>query len=289
MRLRSAKQRRTLHGPGGGKNCKSTTHAKPPKIDDDRLFYELLKWDKKEKNWILKEKHTVSQLGNSVSIDLPQGGTLTLYPNYASSMVCKAVQEEVLGNSPEDECGVFRQYKMQNGHEPRLHALVSCDPEDKPAPNRSQADSACTYKYHGIHMKAHEHISKYPAMEKLSAQAAFDSKLASSSWSVGCDVLLYRNGRDRIGFHADDTQGETVIFCVVALSEDVRCLQIQPVGLRKDYVDGDYHLKVYAGQGDAYAMDGKENMHTYIHVYSLMYQHGCNDEKTNRMRVSSLC
>jgi hypothetical protein len=251
------KQRRTQNGPRS-----RTSAAKDPAIanPDDRVFYEWSTWDANKKTWTNHHQVRVSDLnlepGESIAISLSQGGTLNLYPNYVSSSDCKAIQDEVLGNSPEDPCGLLRQYKMQNGDEPRLHALVSCDQQDKSALDGTKTHSACTYKYHGIQMKAHEHISSYPEMEKLSSRAAEDCNL-SSTWSTGCDVLLYRNGRDKIGFHADDTQGETVIFCAVVMSEHLRCLHILPAGKKKDYANRDMQVKFYADQGDAYAMDGK--------------------------------
>jgi hypothetical protein len=93
-------------------------------------------------------------------------------------------------------------------------------------------------------------------MRTLSENAANSCNMLPT-WSTGCDVLLYRDCHDKIGFHADDTQGETVIFCAVVLSEHRRCLHILPAGKRKDYANKDMQVKLYADQGDAYAMDGK--------------------------------
>ena len=76
-------------------------------------------------------------------------------------------------------------------------------------------------------------------------------------WNIGCDVILYRNFRDAIGAHADDTQGETVILCVIIASEAVANTKH---GIRALKVvvktTGDEEFLILAGPGDAYEMDG---------------------------------
>ena len=62
------------------------------------------------------------------------------------------------------------------------------------------------------------------------------------------------------GYHADDTQGENVIFCAVVQSEDgVRDLHIKADTQKGDkpLEAGDEELLICADQGDAYEQDGK--------------------------------
>ena len=33
-------------------------------------------------------------------------------------------------------------------------------------------------------------------------------------WNIGVDVVYYRNGKDRIGFHGDDDQGDVMNLAV---------------------------------------------------------------------------
>jgi hypothetical protein len=76
-------------------------------------------------------------------------------------------------------------------------------------------------------------------------------------FNIGCNVLLYRDSHDKIGYHANDSQEEVMIFTAIVLSEHPRYLHLLPKGKKKDYKHGDVHIKLYAGKGDAYSMDGK--------------------------------
>jgi len=67
------------------------------------------------------------------------------------------------------------------------------------------------------------------------------------------------------GYHADDTQGENVIFCAVVQSEDgVRDLHIKADTKKGDkpLKVGDEELLICADQGDAYEQDGKSSKDT---------------------------
>ena len=37
-------------------------------------------------------------------------------------------------------------------------------------------------------------------------------------WNVGVDIMAYRDGRDSIGFHADNDQGEELLLTVLVTS-----------------------------------------------------------------------
>jgi 2OG-Fe(II) oxygenase superfamily len=77
-------------------------------------------------------------------------------------------------------------------------------------------------------------------------------------WNIGVNVVLYRNGRDHIGFHADDDQGKTVIFTVIIQSNYARRIVIKST-------DESVRYDLFLQGGDAYCMDGEMQQH---------YKHG---------------
>ncbi|CAB9499290.1 expressed unknown protein [Seminavis robusta] len=246
--------------------------SKPSPRRTGPVMMELSTWNKETRQFTVQKRMTSSEIldqseqlpggKKGYKIQLPLGGELILYPNFISSGQCQAIESEAVGGSDDSACGVFRQYQIQNGDEPRLHSLLSCNDDD--LVNGRMTEEASSYKYHGVQMKAFEHISEYPAMHDLSQQAAVVCGL--QGFNIGCDVLAYRNGKDKIGYHADDTQGEQTIFCTVAQCEQIRYLHIVPKGRKKkECADGDYELKIYCSAGDSYSMDGKMQ-ENYVHA-----------------------
>ena len=150
--------------------------------------------------------------------------------------------------------------------EPRLHGLLSCDHDsfigEEPSYqcpeylDRQQASTS--YAYHGVQMRAQANIKQFgPALQEVSYQAAYVAGL-DDAWNIGCDVIVYRNGNDKIGWHSDDSQGEQKIFCIVAESrEEVRKLQIRPHRKHVTLQDGSQEVQIFPAAGDAYEMDGK--------------------------------
>jgi len=73
--------------------------------------------------------------------------------------------------------------------------------------------------------------------------------------NLGCNMVLYRNKDDRIGFHADDSRNEDCIFCAIAVQGTaVRPLRVQ---VKRKPKKGDERLELNIRVGDAYSMDGK--------------------------------
>jgi len=209
---------------------------------------------------------------------LQHGGVLKFYPQFIAPKKC----QELVQTVEENYKVLLRQYRVQNGNEPRLHGLISCDEDgadwtselgaehydmmmSADTKNGEQAgletedkNAAICYNYHGVRMKATATVQEFgPVLQEISDQAARVSQL-DAPWNIGCDMIVYRNGEDKIGWHADDSQGEQVVFCVVAESpETPRKLQIRPhrtnVGLR----DGYEEIQLYPAAGDAYVMDGE--------------------------------
>jgi alkylated DNA repair dioxygenase AlkB len=78
-------------------------------------------------------------------------------------------------------------------------------------------------------------------------------------WNIGVNPVLYRDGRDHMGFHADNDQGEELILSVLVSSPEnatrrVRVREIRPKG--KSAQKGDEELELFLDAGDAYSMDG---------------------------------
>ena len=203
------------------------------------------------------------------SFEFNRGGTLHFYPGFLCEQTCKKIVKE-LGmdiDGDKKQSKFLRQYRMRNTEEPRLHGLISCDErvdavklesDDDIGEHQQQQNSApasSVYKYHHVCMKPRAHISEFPCLFKVNRRAA---KVAGiKTWKIGCDAILYRNGNDNIGYHADDTQGESAIFCIVLESEEVRHLHVKPKGTTQDRKQGDVEVKVLAKDGDAYQMDGE--------------------------------
>jgi len=122
---------------------------------------------------------------------LRRGGTVSVYPKFIGGDECQSLKEE-LGGTNDFE---YRQYPVQNGFEQRVHVLVSC--VDKPSSESTSSDEAIMYKYHTTTMKAHYHVSELKALDTFSQRAAAETGV--DQWEIGCDVLLYRNGNDKIG------------------------------------------------------------------------------------------
>lgn len=143
----------------------------------------------------------------------------------------------------------FRQYKCGNVPEPRLHVLLAQQPS--------------LYRYHGVTMAAKTLKGK---LEQIAAKSSryFEGR----SWNVGVDVVCYRDGNDSCGWHADDTQGETLVFCVVLQSQGgprrvrfrPKFASASPKRKRRRLSclqRGDEELELWLDEGDAYSMDGE--------------------------------
>lgn len=94
------------------------------------------------------------------------------------------------------------------------------------------------------------------------------------SWNIGVNPILYRSGKDYMGFHADDDQGEELIVTAViccasrSLSDGVsftksrRCIRFQRKQRlkrnekRKEVPGLDFELELWLQAGDVYSMDG---------------------------------
>ena len=84
--------------------------------------------------------------------------------------------------------------------EPRVHVLFYSLVHEE---NKNEA--GVVYCYHGVSMKA-QALSKLPNVKDLSS--VLERNMGLPCWNVGVDVIVYRNGNDRIGWNVDDSQSE---------------------------------------------------------------------------------
>lgn len=184
-----------------------------------------------------------------VIFHLNQGGRLTLYPK----LVGDSERQDV--STYMDQCNIFRQYRINGFREPRIHVLLSSNAK---AQDEVKGPG---YKYHGVKMKALP-LQIAPPIENLSKSLGRRFNVNNGIWNIGVDLILYRDGKDRIGWHADDTQGEQIILTVAIETDPKRIVQVRPKnGKNECYEDGDELIELIVNQGDAYSMDSTMQHH----------------------------
>ena len=218
-------------------------------------------------------------------LKLQRGGTIEYFHNILQEPNRKRISKYM------DDCHLFRQYKINGFKEPRIHVLLSSnanhpqsrqpqqpqqneikecenDKNDENKINKKDNPPGPGYVYHHVKMKALP-LNQAPVIESFASEMAKKLHIPNQEWNIGVDVILYRNGNDRIGWHADDTQGEDIILTVVVETNVIRTIKIRPKrsrngrsssssGRRKDegYQDGDELIELIVKQGSAYKMDG---------------------------------
>ena len=181
-----------------------------------------------------------SPSNGSIRIDLIRGGKVGIY----TKMLPVDKQESL--STAMHQCKLYRQYtRSQVFEEPRFHVLLS-----------SKAHCDRGYMYHGIKMKALP-IDLVPEVARYATELARFYNLPHDQWGIGVDLIIYKDGVDSIGWHADDTQGESVVLCVVVDAPgEARPVHIRPNKRAKPLADGDEEIQLYVTEGMAYDMDG---------------------------------
>jgi len=108
-----------------------------------------------------------------------------------------------------------------------------------------------------VKMLAHP-MCDFKAIERVDEYVA---EFFQTDFNIGVDALCYRDGKDHIGFHADDTQGEDIVVSLTVESLCQRVLRIKPKG---DACVGDEQIDLFPCAGDDYSMDGNMQCH-YLH------------------------
>ena len=126
----------------------------------------------------------------------------------------------------------MRQYGRKGGtfNEPRLHILLG-------------NNSDMGYSYKDVHMAAHSY-DMIPGIKPLAQRVA--KKLGVDQWRLGVDAIVYGSGNDGIGWHRDNSQGETTVACIILLTTNSpRPLLIKPTPKNADHPS--FKLKMHAG------------------------------------------
>lgn len=203
-------------------------------------------------------------VATKVYYQFDDGGQLVIYLNLLSTIRQEQISKELLTSNG------FRQYRVQDNNEPRLHFLLHINGAiddlafDKPQPG---------YKYGSVQMKARAFGASFPQVCRLSGtmQRICQANLVAADgtgncestgvfWNIGADCIIYRNGKDQINFHADDDQGEQLILTVL-VSTPLECTR--KVLIRNK--NGLEEFELFLGAGDAYSMDGTMQQ-KYVHA-----------------------
>lgn len=184
--------------------------------------------------------------------DLPKGGCFQVHPNMIKADELKEVGYEIL------KFGKFRQHDIQNQEEPRVHCLL----HEEATSDDFETSRQPGYRYANVCLKARP-LSKLPLLHKIARRLA--DKFGVKEWEIGVHPVLYRDGNDKMGPHADNDQGEKVILSLVVYSpKEPRRVLIQPVGKGGKVEVGDEKIELFLQPGDVFAMDGKMQDH-YLH------------------------
>ena len=189
------------------------------------------------------------------------GGCIRFFSNLVPMV--KEVGEEMKNHFKS-----LKQYKVREcGDEPRLHALFT--------------STGSGYQYGRVQMEGNP-LSSLPVVSRVAKRLATMFNLKNSDWNIGCHLILYRSGRDSIGWHADDTQGEDVVasLTVDGPPGDARTICFQPASGPED---GDQQLELFPMIGDVYTMD--ELVQEY-YVHAMMKTKEPNEENCNFQRMS---
>lgn len=148
---------------------------------------------------------------NEFSINLSRGGRLRFNPNLLPPAKRKKLSKAM------HNCKLFRQYSFNKVfHEPRSHVLLSSrirsnNQDLKSSRSCNDIDDGGTiqpgYMYHGIKMRALP-LDLVPEVANYAEELARHYKLPDNQWDIGVDLIVYKDGEDSIGWHADDTQGK---------------------------------------------------------------------------------
>ena len=161
--------------------------------------------DRSDRDDVPQARATERRWGPWVDTVVPEEGLTYRHLETAASSASTAtesLEDRVVLQATVAETTLFRQYKFGNVPEPRVHMLLA--PESAPGCALPRASS----------MRASS-IEQAPCVKVLADKC---TEKFGKDWNVGVDVVAYRVWRRRRGWHADDTQGETLIVAVILQS-----------------------------------------------------------------------
>ena len=230
-------------------------------------------------------KHTKDSSSETITLNLSRGGTLRILRNILHQDKRKELSRSM------HNCKLYRQYSLSRNDrlnftgfkEPRSHVLLSSRVKSSSVENVSNNEHP-GYSYHGVQMKAFP-IDKVPEVANYAEELARRYNLPLNQWDIGVDMIAYKDGGDSIGWHSDDTQGESIVVCVVVDAPgEIRPLHIRPNKRAKALTHGDEEIQLFIAEGDGYDMNGimqrgyehslpkrvKDNSHRFV----LIFRHG---------------
>ena len=217
-----------------------------------RLYARVRNWDKRSNHWGPWKPYftRIDGQGDEQTFYLKRGGELKFMMNLLQDI--PPIRDEM------EKCKHYRQYTVRNTLEPRAHALFSSAANTKP--------HEVGYKYGQVKMQA-QPLSQLKTVSELASQLASKFRLPNNEWNIGLDLMIYRDGKDSINWHADDTQEEDIVLCLTVESpENTRTVCIQP-SCNRDLEEGDEQYELFPAAGDAYEMDS--TCSTFFHRSSL--------------------
>lgn len=217
----------------------------------------------------------------TITLNLSRGGTLRILCNILPQNQRKYLSKSML------DCKLYRQYSLSRNdrlnfigfQEPRSHVLLSSrvklssfGEDDNGIDNSIGEHYQPGYTYHGVQMKALP-IDLVPDVASYAEELARRYNLPQHQWDIGVDLIVYKDGGDSIGWHSDDTQGESIVVCVVVDAPgEVRPLLIRPNKRSKALSEGDEEIQLFIAEGDGYDMDGEMQAH-YEHSLPKKLKH----------------
>jgi alkylated DNA repair dioxygenase AlkB len=213
----------------------------------ERVIARSRRWSAESNSfgdWTIHNTKRNSQTNDSIDFVLHRGGVIKFFPNLVEH--ANEVKNEMMCIT------TYKQYKVREcGSEPRLHALY--------------CSSKGGYQYGRVKMASHP-LESLPVISGVAEGLASKFGLLNDHWNIGCHLLLYRDGKDSIHWHADDTQGEDVVLSLTVDGPvaDARTICFQPSNTTT-LKTGDEQLELYPIPGDGYSMDGAVQS-SYVHA-----------------------
>ena len=247
----------------GLSSCRSRATPGESFLEGKRVIARCRKWETNAKKYGEWQYFRVDEHSDpAVVFKLNRGGRLTFWPQLVPNI--GVIQREMM------LVNEYRQYKVREcGPEPRLHALFASTPSNESG-----------YKYGSVKMKSHP-LDQLEETSKLAARLAGIFSLPNEMWNIGLDLLIYRDGKDNINWHADDTQEEDIVLSLTVESpDDPRTICFQP-SHDMELQDGDEQIEFFPIAGDCYEMDGRTQA-GYVHAVLKM---GHNVPGSRRMAI----
>lgn len=201
---------------------------------------------------LLKRSETINSEPPFV-VKLPKGGEIGIYPDYVGKDRQEALSKEIIRS------GKLRVYGVQAGDEPRMHQLLHENATD------NFEDEQPGYRYGGTRMKARP-LKTMPCIKELSDEMEKlcrkkKDNIDTTFWNVGVNPIVYRDGRDSIGYHSDNDQGEKLILTVVlsspvAASRKIRIKEKKDEAKKAHNGEIEVEVELCLDAGDIYSMDG---------------------------------